>query len=140
MKKYRKKLVALFISLVMISGLFPVQAFASEQDDSMLTASAGLETTEAAAEAVTGNFVLVGSSLNPSPEENPYAIWLEVPFSAAAGSNAQELTDSILAANNYTVSYASSDFGDYLNKITPPAEETTQFELEGGVTNGSASG
>lgn len=140
MKKYRKKLVALFISLVMISGLFPVQAFASEQDDSILTASTGLETTDAAEEAVTGSFVLVGSSLNPSPEENPYEIWLEVPFSAAAGSNAQELTDSILAANNYTVSYASSDFGDYLNKITPPAEETTQFELEGGVTNGSASG
>ncbi|HZJ90403.1 MAG TPA: PQQ-binding-like beta-propeller repeat protein [Oscillospiraceae bacterium] len=130
MKNHRKKLAALLISLLMIASIFPVQVYASEED-SILTASEDM---------VNGTFVLVGSSLNPSPEENPYEIWLEVPFSEAAGTNAQDLTDSLLAANNYTVSYASSDFGDYLNKITPPAENTTQFELEGGVTNGSASG
>ena len=62
MKNHRKKLAALLISLLMIASIFPVQVYASEED-SILTASEDM---------VNGTFVLVGSSLNPSPEENPY--------------------------------------------------------------------
>ena len=157
--KTSSKFLTLALSILLICAIIPAQIFAQENAPattggtlnepvgasivdpadaaSGLVDPASLDTNET---TISGKFILVGSTLDPLPTDNPYEVWLEIPFTVPAGTNAKDLTDTVLADNNYTVTYASSSFGDYLNKITPPADKTAQHELEGGVTNGTGSG
>ncbi|NLB10099.1 MAG: PQQ-binding-like beta-propeller repeat protein [Clostridiaceae bacterium] len=156
--KTSSKFLTLALSILLICAIIPAQIFA--QDNAPATTGDKLnepvgtsivDPADAAGSLVepaslgenettiSGKFILVGSTLDPLPTDNPYEVWLEIPFTVAAGTNAKDLTDTVLADNNYTVTYASSSFGDYLNKITPPADKTAQHELEGGVTNGTGS-
>ncbi|MDD2427708.1 MAG: PQQ-binding-like beta-propeller repeat protein [Eubacteriales bacterium] len=196
MKRTRTKLIALFISLVLISTVFPLQVFATDsgsdvppsetQTEPGTTVSSPTVTgstdplkqeeqtepdrfqsfalegapTEPEQEETTvptepeqeqetemqtysgkfvsGRFVLVGTSENPSANENPYQIWLDIPFEVEEGTDAWALTEKALSENGYT--FTESPWGgNHLQKLSPPADKVGQIELDGGVTNGSKS-
>ncbi|NLC25288.1 MAG: PQQ-binding-like beta-propeller repeat protein [Fastidiosipila sp.] len=103
------------------------QAAETEEDVAALSAEATVKT----------RFILVGTSKDPSETENPYQIWLDIPFEITEGTDAWEYTQTVLKENKYD--YTETEWGNHLQKVTPPAEASGQIELEGGVTNGSSS-
>lgn len=83
-------------------------------------------------EAISGRFVLAGIAEDASAE-NPYQIWLDLPFSAEEGTDAWSLTQEILEENDYAL--VESEWGNHIQKLTPPAD-SGQVEAEAAVTNG----
>lgn len=150
MNNYRKKLIALFITIVLILAIVPLQSCmqtppAEPDRGNDATESTESTTLPTAAETVPdskpeisdqglkGRFVLAGTTELSAESENPYQIWLDLPFSAEEGIDVWSLTQQILNDHGYI--YVESEWGNHIQKLTPPSD-SGQIELEAAVTNG----
>ena len=97
--KTSSKFLTLALSILLICAIIPEQIFAQENAPATtggtLNEPVGTSIVDPADAAgslvepaslgenettISGKFILVGSTLDPLPTDNPYEVWLEIPF------------------------------------------------------------
>lgn len=146
--KTKGKLITTLISILLICTMFSLIACSADDAEpteaETTAAEAAVTTTAESTEstmpeddsAIKGRFILAGVAAD-SDQGNPYQIWLDIDFTAEEGTDAWTKTTEILTEAGYA--YVESEWGNHLQKLTPPADLAGQTELESGVTNGENS-